>query len=143
MYPLSQTTVISRQLNAVAAGQTDQDGAVVDMLGFDTITGIAALGAFTDAGIAALELRGSPNANGSASVLEATTGNFAGAASGNGLLVLDAIRPVNRYQFFRVKRSAQNIAIDSVVAVRGRPRDTKIDVVQHPTVLNQTAAFIG
>ena len=143
MYPLTQTCVFSRQLNAVAAGQTDQDGAVLDMLGFDLIAGVAALGAFTDAGVAALELRGSPNANGSASVLEATTATMVGATSSNKLLILEAVRPANRFVFFRVKRSVQNIAIDAVNAIQARPRDTKVDIVASATVLNQTTAFIG
>ena len=143
MYPLSQVTVATRVKNAVAAGQTDQDGIVLDQADWDAIQGVATLGAVTDASQLELQLWGSPNADGSAAALVATTGVIGALGSSNKVIVLDVIRPQPRYLFFRVKRGGQNAALDSMLAIQYRCRDTKLDINQGATIQSVTTVIAG
>ncbi len=130
MYSLSQQCVISRPTASAVAATTDLDGSVIDMAGFDGVLFVALLGDVTSGSVLELQCQGSAASNGSSPTQEtgATSGTFtAGASSADGkLLVLDVIRPANRYVFPRLKRGTANAVVDGVVAVKYRGRSAPI-----------------
>lgn len=135
---------ITRVMNAVAAGTSDQDGTVLDMAGFDAVCFIAAFGDNVSGSV--LELQGFGNTASSTSSpapVELTNDellNTVGASdSDNKLLVLDIVRPAYQYVFPRVKRGTQNAVIDGIIAIQYRTRD--LPVTQGSTVYD--SALIG
>ncbi len=107
---------------AAAAATTDLDGTVIDLgqdSGYDGVLVIAQLGDVTATSVLQLQLQGSAAANGSSPSTEAATATYTAAASDadNKLLVLDVVRPANRYVFSRIKRGTANAVVNAVVYV--------------------------
>lgn len=123
MNPLSENVLITRVKNAVTAGTSDSDSSVLDMAGWDGVIYIALLNTVVDGSVLQLQAQGSAQSNGSSPSQEAATGSATAATNSNAFLVLDVIRPANRYQFVRVKRGTQNATIDGVIAIQYRGRN--------------------
>lgn len=120
MYPLSQNAVIAPNGNATATGQTTITGNVIDMAGFDAITLICSVGGITNGANVEVQLQGSPNANGAGNSTEGTTGAVAVANGGNQTIILDVIRPANRYVYPNIVRTTQNAIINQVTTIQYR-----------------------
>jgi hypothetical protein len=110
---------VSRQLNAVAAGTTSQNGSGVDMQGWDGVVFICAIGTLTATQVTSLKAQGDTAAGfGTAADIAGTsTGPYADA-DGNKLLVLDIYRPIKRYIRPVVVRGTANAVIDGVIAIQ-------------------------
>jgi hypothetical protein len=107
---------------AAAAATTDLDGTVIDMAqdnGYDAIAVVAQLGDVTVGSVLELQLQGSATSNGASPSTEATTGTKTAGATDcdNKFVVLDTIRPANRYVFGRLKRGTANAVVNSVLYV--------------------------
>jgi hypothetical protein len=63
MMNLAQNVKITRALNAVAAGQTAQNGAVIDMANFDGVVFLAAFGALDAGAVTGLKAQQGLQAN--------------------------------------------------------------------------------
>lgn len=139
MLSLLKDCKITRVLNSVSAGTSDQDGTVLDMTGYDAVTFVAALGDVTATSVVELQVFGNTaNSTSSPTPVELTNDsagpNTAGATDNdNKLYVVDVIRPAYRYVFSRIKRATANAVIDGVVAIQYRTRD--VPVTQGSTVL--------
>lgn len=79
----------------IAAGQTDPDSDSVDMLGFESVVFVGLIGVQTATGTASLQAEGSADDSTFAAITGAVVtspGN-----SDNKLLVLDVVKPLDRY----------------------------------------------
>lgn len=123
---LTAESVTTRVMNAVAAGQTDQDSTVLDMVaggvGCTAVTFYALLGAVTDGSLLALEVYAADTSDGvTGRVKVGNTATVTAASASNKVLACEVVWPAKRYVFARVKRGTQNAAIDGVLAVRREP----------------------
>ena len=118
MMNLAQNVKITRALNAVAAGQTAQNGAVIDMANFEGVVFLAAFGALDAGAVTGLKAQQGLQANLS------DAADLAGAAlaiadtADNKLLVLDVFRPAERYVRAVVTRGTADAVIDGVIAIQ-------------------------
>lgn len=125
--------------NAVAAGTTDSDGAVIDMAqdeGYDGILVKLHTGDVTATALINVQLMGSALADGSAPALENETGAAAAAGAAdqdNKLFLLDTRGPANRFVFSRIKRTTANVVINSVTYTLYKAR--KVPVTQGADVI--------
>lgn len=117
---LKQEAVMSRPLNAQAAGQGTDNGASVDMESFEGVMFIVPIGTITGAGDVELKAQqSSDDGSGDAFAdLIGTSVKVIGSANSNKLAILDVYRP--REQFVRpvVVRSVANAVLDGVIAIR-------------------------
>ncbi len=127
MINLLKGTKITRVMNAVAAGVTNQNGTTLDMSGFDGVMFIASFGALTATQVTSLKAQQGQQSNLSdaADLAGTLTGPMADA-DGNKVLVLDVYRPAERYVRCVVQRGTANAVIDGVVAIQYRGRKTPI-----------------
>ena len=115
---------ITRVLNSVTAGSSDQDGTVLDMAGYDGVLFIAALGDVTATSVDELQVFGNTASSTSSptpvELTNDTAGPYTAGASDadNKLLIVDVVRPAYRYVFPRVKRGTANAVIDRVIAIQ-------------------------
>ena len=128
---LSRDIKITRVMNAVAAGTTTQNGAIVDMSGYDGIMFIAAFGALTATQVTSLKAQqGTLVGGGDMADLAGTNVGPLADADSNKCLVLDVYRPQERYVRPVVVRGTANAVIDGVLAVQyaGMVKPTAHDV---------------
>lgn len=128
-----------------AAAQTDLDGAVIDMAqdgGYDGVLFVASLGDVTVSSVLDLQCQGSALANGSSPSTEASTGTLTAGASDcdDKLMVLDVVRPANRYVFSRLKRGTANAAVNAVLAILYKTRNGP--VTQGSDVVKSALAIV-
>lgn len=135
---------ISRVMNAVVAGTSEQDSTVLDMTGFDAVLFIALLGDVTSGSVITLTVKEN-SANSTSSPTPTAVTNAATAAytagatdADNAALIVDVVRPTKRYVFAALTRTTQNAPIDGMIAIQYRTRD--IPVSLDATVL---AAALG
>jgi hypothetical protein len=55
MLNMSKETKLTRLLNAVAAGQTDQNGSIIDMQGFESVLFVVAFGTITAGAVTSIK----------------------------------------------------------------------------------------
>ena len=110
---------ITRVLNAVAAGTSVQNGSVIDMLGFDGVCYVAAIGTLTATQVTSLKAQhgDASNLSDAADLAGTLTGPMADADS-NKLLVLDIQKFSKRYNRVVVNRATANAVIDGVIAIQ-------------------------
>ncbi|ODN68409.1 hypothetical protein [Methylobrevis pamukkalensis] len=111
-----------RVLNAVAAGQTDQNGAVLDMANFDGVMFIAAFGTLATGAVTGLKAQQGQEANLADAADLAGSALDIAASDDNRLLVLDIFRPAERYVRAVVTRGTADAVIDCVIAIQYGPR---------------------
>jgi len=116
---LSKRVKVTRVLNSVAAGQTDQNGSVIDMSGFEGIQFVALFGALTATQVTSLEVQQGNLADGSDMAdLEGSLHTALADADGNKCLVTDIFRPQKRYVRAVMTRGTANAVIDGVIALQ-------------------------
>lgn len=132
---LSKHVKITRVMNAVAAGTTDQNGTVLDMQGFDGVMFIAAFGTLTATQVTSIKAQQGTLSDGSdmADLAGSAVGPLADT-DGNKCLVLDVYRPQERYVRCVVDRGTANAVIDGVDAIQ-------YDTRYKPTTHDATVAF--
>jgi hypothetical protein len=116
---LSKSAKVTRALNSVAAGTTNQNGSVIDMAGFEGVQFIALFGALTATQVTSLKVQQGDLADGSDMAdLEGSLHTALADADGNNCLVTDVFRPQKRYVRPVVTRGTANAVIDGVVALQ-------------------------
>ncbi len=115
---------VTRVLNAVAAGTTDQNGTGLDMTGFDGVLFIAAFGTLTSTQVTSLKAQQSSD-DGSVDGYSDLEGSAVGPLAdgdGNKLLVLDVVAPTKQYVRPVIDRGTANAVIDGLIAIQYRAR---------------------
>lgn len=138
MFSILKDCVITRVMNAVAAGTSAQNTSVLDMAGFDGVIFIALLGTVTDASVVTLTAKENTASSTSSptptSVTGGATADITAATDSNHYLVVDVIRPSKRYVYAALTRTTQNAVIDGVIAIQYRSRTVPV---------SQPAALVG
>ena len=116
---LGNNIKITRVLNAVAAGTTDQQSAVLDMQGWDGVLFLAAFGTLTATQVTSLNAQQGTQVGGGdmADLAGSKVGPLADGDS-NKCLQLDVRRPLERYVRAVVDRGTANAVIDGVIAIQ-------------------------
>ena len=132
MMNLARNLRIARALNAVAAGQTSQNGGVIDMANYEGVVFIAALGTLASGAVTGMKAQQGNQANLSDAADLAGTAVSIADAEDNELVVLDTYRPAERYVRAVVTRGTADATIDGVIAIQYGPR--VLPVTQDVTV---------
>jgi 3-oxoacyl-(acyl-carrier-protein) synthase len=124
MENLSKVTKVTRVMNGVVAGTTDQNGDSVDMQNFEGVMFVASIGALTASQVTNLTAQGSSDDGSADSFADLLgTGTAAMADSdGDQVIVLDIYKPVERYIRPVLLRHTANAVIDGIVAIQYGPR---------------------
>ncbi|MGH8428864.1 MAG: hypothetical protein ACREUF_00530 [Solimonas sp.] len=116
---LNREIKITRALNGVVAGTTDQNGSTIDMQGFEGVLFIAAFGALTATQVTQIKAQqGAASDLSDAADLAGTLVGPLADADSNKVLVLDIYRPAERYVRCVVDRGTANAVIDGVMAIQ-------------------------
>ena len=118
MRNLARNVRIARALNAVAAGQTDQNGGIVDMANYEGVVFIAALGTLASGAVTGLKAQMGNESNLSDAADLVGTAVSMADSDDNKLLVLDIHRPAERYVRAVVTRGTADATIDGVIAIQ-------------------------
>ena len=111
---LSKAAKVTRVMNAVAAGTSDQNSSSVDMKGFDAVQFVVAFGAITASAVTSVHVETSSD-DSSFNDLEGT--NIAVADDDdNQLVIVEVDNPQERYLRVVVDRGTQNAVIDGAIA---------------------------
>lgn len=118
---LAELIAGERSLNAVAAGITDQNGVAVDMTDADGVLFIALFGTLTATQVTLIKAQQGALSDGSDAV-DITGAATLALADGdsNKALILDVLRPSQRYVRCVVDRGTANAVIDGVFAFKYR-----------------------
>jgi hypothetical protein len=116
---LSKYTKVTRALNGVVAGTSNQNGSVIDMSGFEGVQFVALFGALTATQVTSLKVQQGNLADGSDMAdLEGSLHTALADTDGNKCLVTDVFRPQKRYVRAVVTRGTANAVIDGVIALQ-------------------------
>lgn len=123
---LNQDIRLSRPLNAVAAGTTNQTSSAIDMQadgGYDGLLLILAVGALTATQVTRLKAQYSDDDSTYADIEGSLTAAFADG-DGNKCVVLDIYQPKSRYIKAIAVRGTANAVLDGIIAIqyRGKKR---------------------
>jgi hypothetical protein len=118
MFNLARNVKITRVLNAAAAGQTVQNGAVIDMANYEGVVFIAAFGTLASGAVTGLKAQQGLQSNLSDAADLAGTALAIADTADNKLLVLDVFRPAKRYVRAVVTRGTADAVIAGVVAIQ-------------------------
>jgi hypothetical protein len=131
----------TRVINATAAGTTNINGTILDMLGFEGAVFEASIGTLSATQQTQLKAQGGNAANGSdmADLVGAVTPVMADGDS-NKMLVLEVHRPIYRYLRCVLVRGTANAVIDSVTAFQYA--DRKQPESDDATTVSQTLVSI-
>lgn len=120
---LTTGTKTIRVMNAVAAGTSDQNSAVVDTAGFEGVRFVALFGALTATQVTSIKVQQGAMADGSDMAdLEGSKVGPLADTDGNKVLIAEVYRPCERYVRLVVDRGVANAVIDGVVAELYCPR---------------------
>lgn len=123
---LTEEAKITRVMNAVAAGTTDQNSSSVDMAGFDEVTFIALFGTLTASQVTKLLVQQSDDDGSSDDFTTIATGTALADGDSNKLAISVVARPAKRYVRAVIDRGTANAVIDGVVAIQRFPRDRPV-----------------
>lgn len=113
---------LTRVMNAVAAGTSDQNSSVIDMQNFDSVTFIAAFGTITAGAVTSIKVQqGADSGLSDAADLEGTAISVADDDD-NQIVAVEVVRPRERYVRLVIDRGTQNAVIDGVIAIQTGPR---------------------
>jgi hypothetical protein len=115
---------ITRVLNAVAAGTTQQTGTQLDMAGYDGVCHILLLNTVVSTCVLTLQLQDSAvSGSGMANIANSlVTITDAGGVTSNLMIVLDVVLPALRYVQCVLTRTVANATIDAMVAIQYRSK---------------------
>ncbi len=109
-------------LTAVAAGTSDQNTAVFDMQGYESIAAIALVGDGTSTATVSLDCyeNTANSTSGGTAISGSTTATLTstGSNTDDKLLVSERIRPTKRYVFFTLNRGVANHVINGIIVLR-------------------------
>lgn len=110
---------IIRVANASAAAQTEVVSAVVDTQGYDSVAFIALLGDVTATSVLTLTVKtNEANSTSNATTTDASATFTAGASDAdNKAIVVDAMKPRERYAFASLTRTTANAVVDGILAI--------------------------
>lgn len=119
---------------AGAASATPTKGTILDMAGFQSVMFVAEMGDVVAGSVISLRAAQAPtNDTGAMTLLEGSAGGTAGAADvDDKLIILDVVRPNERYIEVQLFHVTQNAPFDSILAVQYDP--THAPVTQGSTV---------
>lgn len=129
MHSLQKAVKVTRVMNAVAAGTSDQNSSVIDMQGFDGVVFMAAFGTITSGAVTSIKVQqGADSGLSDAADLEGTSVTVADDDD-NQVAIVEVYRPRERYVRLVVDRGTQNAVIDGVLAIQynGRIKPTTHD----------------
>jgi len=112
---------VTRVTNAVAAGTTDSNSSSVDMQGFESVMFIALFGTITATAVTSIHAEQSADDSTFAD-LESTSISIDDDED-NMVLVLEVIKPTDRYVRCVVDRGTANAVIDGVIAIQYNARN--------------------
>ena len=113
---LSTAAKVTRVMNGVAAGTTDQNSTSVDMKGFDAVQFVALFGTIDATAVTSVKAQGSSD-NSTWSDLASTAVSVADDDD-NQAVILDLNKPSQRYVRCVVDRGTANAVIDGVIALQ-------------------------
>lgn len=124
-----------RVSNAVAAGATDVTCTAVDMTGYDAVRFIALFGTLTATQVTSIRAQCSSDDGSSDAYtdIEGSASDALGDDDDNDMLVLDIVRPPERYVKCIIDRATANAVVDGVIAELYCARDEV--VTQDATVI--------
>jgi hypothetical protein len=121
---LAEEVRITRVENAAAAGTSELRTDVLDMAGWDGVVFVALLGDVTATSVLTLTaFTNTANSDSTPTPVAvpggATTTFTAGASDAdNRLLVVDVLRPAQRFVFASLTRATANAAVDGIIAIQ-------------------------
>lgn len=134
---LSQNAQVAYAVGSYGAGTSTVQGYVTDMSGYDNVMYILNLGTVTSGGNVTLRVEGSDASNGSSNTTLANTGVNVDPVS-NTTIVIDVIKPSNRYVFPLVVRATQNSVVNSITAIKYGARTVNITADGNTTSTTRT-----
>lgn len=115
---LSKDAKVTRIMNGVVAGTSDQTSAVLDMDGFESVEFIALFGALSTGAVTSIKLQQGALADMSdAADLEGTKLSIA-ESDDDKVLITELIKPKERYLQVVVDRGTGNAVIDGIIAIQ-------------------------
>ena len=138
MANLSKNSKVTRVLNAVAAGTSDQTGSVIDMANFDSVTFYVAFGTITTGAATSIKVQQGQQSDGSDMADLAGTSVTIADTDDNKIAFVEVNRPLERYVRVYVDRGTQNAVIDAAWAVQTAPR---VKPVTHDSTTVVTPEF--
>ncbi|MEM6471551.1 MAG: hypothetical protein AAF802_18470 [Planctomycetota bacterium] len=121
---LSTAVKRTRVSDSVSAGTSEVNSAAVDMVGFDNIEFVIALGPVVAGAVTLAKLQTSSDGT-TWSDLTGTSTTIADTAS-NQIVILDCLHVARKYVRCVVTRGTQNAAIDSIVAQQYAAREEPV-----------------
>jgi hypothetical protein len=119
---LSTDTKITRVMNAVAVGTTNQNGSILDMEGFEGVEFVLLGGTITDGNLSIKAQQGQASNLSDAADLQGTLTTLQNTDD-NKAAVLDLFRPAERYvRCVVVRGGATGAVIDGVIAIQYKSR---------------------
>jgi len=115
---LSNILKVTRVMNAVAAGTTDQNSSILDMQGCEGVIFLISFGTITAGAVTSVKAQQDTAVGGETMAdLEGTSITVADDDD-NQVVVLDIYRPQERYVRCVVDRDTQNAVIDGIIALQ-------------------------
>ena len=123
MHNLAKNVKVTKMLGYQAAGTTDTlTSGYVDMSGFESVTFIAILGAITGSGTATLKAQSATDsAFSDAADLESTGIAASSPSNNNQVLILEIVKPQERYVRPAIVRATANSVVEAVIAIQSNP----------------------
>lgn len=134
MFAQQEQQKITRVLNAVAAGTTNQNTSSVDMQGWDSVEFVLHMGALTATQVTKLKAQQSSD-DASTDAFDDLAGSATAAAAdadSGKLLRCEVVKPTKRYVRAVVLRGTENAVLNSVIAIQRRAR--RVPITQSTTV---------
>jgi|TARA_Y100000034_G_scaffold132026_1_gene194062 hypothetical protein len=121
---MSKGSEIKRVMNAVAAGTSDQNSSSVDMQNFESVTFIASLGTLSASQVTTMKAQQSSDDGGSDAFadLAATQTDAMADDDDDQCIVLEIVKPRERYVRVVLERATGNAVIDGILAIKTGPR---------------------
>lgn len=119
MRPLSTQSRVQRSIDGTAAGTSDVNGASFDMAannGYDSVMFVAAVGVLTATQVTQMHAESSPDDSTFTDIVGSQTDAMADDDDDQ-LIVLEVIRPDERYIRPVLERGTANAVIDGVIAI--------------------------
>ncbi len=148
-FNLGKATKVVRVQNAAVAGTTVLVGSTVDTAGFDSVMFVYGVGALTATQQTKLKVGGGAASNGSDKSDLAATGTPVGAfladADSNTTIIMEVVRPAQRYLTPSLVRGTANAVVDFGVAILyNAQRDPPVaDATLNSVQLALAAAGVG
>lgn len=119
---ISKETKVTRVLDAIAAGTSDQNGTVIDMQNFDSVAFIVMFGAIVAGAVTSIKAQQGTQVGGGDMADLLGTAITVADSDDTSMAILEIKRPRERYVRVVVDRGTQNATIDGAIAIQSGPR---------------------